>query len=434
MNYKTTQTLANMKKTLSIFIVILMAGIIFSGCGKKINILTEQEIADGWSLMFDGSSLNGWRDFKGEEVNNAPWKVEKGLLTSLGLGSDSTGYIVSTRDYENFIIDFDWKISEGGNSGLLYHVVERPELKVPYVTGPEYQLIDDIGFASPIEEWQKAAADYAMYTCDPAKKVLNKAMKWNNSRIVFDNGHVEHWLNGQKVLEFKAWTEDWFSRKNSGKWDNAPEYGLARSGVFALQDHGSRVWFRNMKIKELPRKPQQENLFNGTDLTGWEIYGTEQWYVKDGELVCESGPDEEYGYLGTRKYYDDFDLSLEFKQEANGNSGVFIRSYIKTGVQISGWQVEVAPPGNDTGGIYESYGRGWIYQIPDEKENILKKDEWNTMRIKVEGDKITTWLNGEVMTDMNDEKIGQGKGRILLQIHSGGGIKVRWRNLQLTEL
>jgi hypothetical protein len=360
--------------------------------------------------------------------------VEKGTLTSLGKGSDSTGYIVTEKQYENFIIAFDWKISNGGNSGLLYHVVERPEFKVPYVTGPEYQLIDDAGFPSPIEEWQKAAADYAMYVCDTVKKVLEKAGDWNTSKIVFDNGHVEHWLNGQKVLEFEAWSDDWFTRKGSGKWDNAPEYGLARSGHFAVQDHGSRVWFKNMKIKELPRKPKQESLFNGKDLTGWDVYGTELWYVENGELICESGPDKEYGYLGTRKYYNDFDLSLEFKEEANGNSGVFIRSYIKKGVEISGWQVEVAPPGHDTGGIYESYGRGWLYQIPDEKETILKKDDWNSMRIKIVGDKVTTWLNGEIMTDLTDGKIGQGKGRIMLQIHSGGGIKVRWKNLQLTEL
>ena len=414
--------------------MILISGLFFTGCNQNDNKLSDQEVADGWSLLFDGKTLNGWRDFQGTDSITAPWKAERGTLTSLGKGSDSTGYIVTVKQYENFIATFDWKISEGGNSGFLYHVVERPQYKVPYVTGPEYQLLDDVGFPDPIEEWQKAAADYAMYTCDPAKKVLNEAGTWNNSKIVFDNGKVEHWLNGQKVLEFEAWTEDWFTRKESGKWDFAPEYGLARSGHFAVQDHGSRIWFKNMKIKELPRKPGQESLFNGKDLTGWDVYGTELWYVEDGELVCESGPDKKYGYLGTRKYYDDFEVTLDFKQISNGNSGVFLRSYIRSGVNISGWQVEVAPPNNDTGGIYESYGRGWIAQIPDEKEKILRMGDWNIMRIRVQEDNVKTWLNGQLMTDLTDEKIGQGKGRIMLQIHSGGGIKVRWRNIHMTEL
>jgi hypothetical protein len=421
-----------MKKTF-LWLIILTMGLYFSGCKQADNKLTDQEAQEGWVLLFDGKTLDGWRDFKGEGVT-APWKAEKGTLTSLGQGSDSTGYIVTGKQYENFIITFDWKISEAGNSGLLYHVVERPEYKVPYVTGPEYQIIDDIGFPDKLEEWQKAGADYAMYVADTNKKVIKRAGAWNTSKIVFDNGHAEYWLNGEKLLEFEAWTDDWFARKSGGKWDFAPEYGLARSGHFAVQDHGSRVWFKNMKLKELPRKPKQEILFNGKDLTGWDVYGTEMWYVEDGEMVCESGPDKEYGYLGTRKYYDDFDLSIDFKQSANGNSGIFIRSYIRKGVNISGWQVEVAPPGHDSGGIYESYGRGWIAQIPDEKEKILKMGEWNTMRIKVVGDNITTWLNGVTMTELTDQKIGQGKGRIMLQIHSGGGIKVRWKNIELTEL
>ena len=178
---------------------------------------------------------------------------------------------------------------------------------------------------------------------------------------------------------------------------------------------------------------QKTTLFNGKDLTGWNIHGTELWYVEDGLLVCESGPEEKYGYLSTKKFYDDFILTLEFKQEANGNSGVFFRSTLE-GAKISGWQVEVAPPGNDSGGIYESYGRGWLIKPDPEKDKALKMGDWNRMKIKVVGDKVTTWLNGTQMISFTDEKIGRGKGSIALQIHDGGGIKVRWRNLKVKPL
>ncbi len=115
-----------------------------------------------------------------------------------------------------------------------------------------------------------------------------------------------------------------------------------------------------------PHTFSQTELFNGKDLTGWQIYGTEKWYVEDGLLVSESGPDAEYGYLGTEQTFKNFELTADFKQVAEGNSGIFIRSSIE-GTKISGWQVEVAPPGNNSGGIYESYGRGWLIQ-PDPKK------------------------------------------------------------------
>ncbi len=177
----------------------------------------------------------------------------------------------------------------------------------------------------------------------------------------------------------------------------------------------------------------QISLFNGKDLEGWTIHGTELWYVEDGLLVCESGPDKAYGYLSTNAFYDDFELTLEFKQEANGNSGVFIRSTVE-GTKVSGWQVEVAPPGSDTGGIYESYGRGWLIKPDPSKDEALKMGAWNKMKIRVQGNKVSTWLNGVSMVKLEDEKIGKGKGAVALQIHDGGGIKVRWRNLMLTAL
>ncbi len=177
----------------------------------------------------------------------------------------------------------------------------------------------------------------------------------------------------------------------------------------------------------------QASLFNGKDLSGWKIYGTEKWYVAEGILYCESGPDEEYGYLGTDKTFKDFELTLEFKQSADGNSGVFIRSSIE-GTKITGWQAEVAPPGKHTGGIYESYGRGWLIKPDPELDNILKYGDWNTMRIRADGNTITTWLNDVQMITLEDEKIGAAEGSVALQIHSGGGIKVAWKNIEITEL
>ena len=380
--------------------------------------------------------MNGWRDFNGTSLTG-PWEVQDGTIWTDGEGDDGNGYIVTDREYANFDLKWEWKIARGGNSGMIYHAVEGPQYKVPYVTGPEYQIIDDDNWEEvngyPLEPWQRCAVDYAMYVPDFDTRILKPAGQWNQSEIIFDNGHVTYLLNGKVTVEFDAWTPDWYVRKDAGKWGHAPEYGLSRTGHICIQDHGYPAWFRNLKIKELPTKPIEKDLFNGKDLTGWTLYGKDKWYVENGELVCESAdvPDQ-YGYLATDEYYDDFDLTVEFKQEANGNSGVFFRSTVTPPDHVNGWQVEVAPKGNDTAGIYESYGRGWLVQIPEEKEDILKEGQWNTLRILAQGARIQTWLNGEPMVDITDEKVGLGHGRIALQIHDGGGIKVRWRNLHIS--
>lgn len=180
-------------------------------------------------------------------------------------------------------------------------------------------------------------------------------------------------------------------------------------------------------------KAQKKKIFNGKNLNGWKVHGTEIWYVEEGQLVCESGPEEKYGYLSTQNYYNDFILTLKFKQDSDGNSGVFIRSTIERR-KIIGWQVEVAPPKKNTGGIYESYGRGWLIKPDPIKDSVLKMGKWNKMKIKVQGNSVTTWLNGVKMIELKDKKIGKGKGAIALQIHDGGGIKIRWKNIRINEL
>ena len=181
------------------------------------------------------------------------------------------------------------------------------------------------------------------------------------------------------------------------------------------------------------QKLETISIFNGENLDGWIIYGTEKWYVENNELVCESGPDEQYGYLGTNEYYDDFILELNFKQENNGNSGVFFRSTVD-GTKVKGWQVEVAPPGLHSGGIYESYGRGWLIKPDQSSDSVVKMGEWNKMKIKVLGDEVTTWINDLEMIKIKDSIIGAGVGGVALQIHDGGGIKVRWKNLKIQKL
>ncbi len=380
-----------------------------------------------WVSLFDGKTTNGWKGFK-KDVVPSGWIVEDGNFVALGKGGDLGGDVITIDQFEDFELYLEWAVEEGGNSGIFFNVLEEGYPTV-YATGPEYQVLDDVGYPHELEEWQLAGANYAMHNA--ADKVLKPAGEFNSSRIIVHDGHVQHWLNGDMVVEYDLWTDDWKERVQNSKWKDFPGYGLARKGHIGLQDHGDVVRFRNIKVRDLTEKG--EAIFNGNNLDGWKIHGTEKWFAENGTLVCESGPDKAYGYLATEQIYKDFILRLEFKQESNGNSGVFFRSTLE-GTKISGWQVEVAPKGYDSGGIYESYGRGWLYQIPDDREHILKEEEWNELIIKVEGDRVITWLNGEMMTDLSDELIGQAQGSVALQIHDGGDVKVRWRNIYLKEI
>lgn len=206
--------------------------------------------ANDWITLFDGTTTKGWRGYNQETLPKT-WIIEEGSLKSLGKGGDLGGDIIyGAQEFDNFELQLEWKIAEGGNSGIFYHVKEGDNYTAAYENAPEYQVIDDQGFESPLEDWQSVGADYAMYT--PVKdKVVKPHGEWNTSKIIFTPTKAEHWLNGKKVLNFVPWSEDWKKRKAEGKWKDFPDYGMAKSGYIGLQDHGSFIWYKNIKIKPL---------------------------------------------------------------------------------------------------------------------------------------------------------------------------------------
>jgi len=255
-----------MKKKLLLFITILI-----SGCAVILFSSQSSSSENEWISLFDGETTEGWRGYNSNEMPPG-WTAKNGMLmfdTELELEQNYKGgkdIIYGNEEFDDFEFYVEWKIPIGGNSGIFYHIKEG--YGGPSEISPEYQLIDDINYAEihdlksyneqfrsdepeKLQDWQQTGADYAMYIPDPSKKSLNPPGEWNSSKIVFTAEKVEYWLNGKMVLHFVPWSEDWYSRRNSGKWINAADYGKYKKGFIGFQDHGSSLWFKNIKIRKL---------------------------------------------------------------------------------------------------------------------------------------------------------------------------------------
>lgn len=197
--------------------------------------------------LFDGKSLSGWRTYQNKPADS--WQVQDGILSNKGNKDPNLKHadLITEKEYENFELSVDWKIAPAGNSGILYMVTEA--FPSSYHSGPEYQLLDDKGFPQKVADYQKTGSNYAMDA--PTVDATKPAGEWNHTVIIVNKGHVEHWLNGQKVVEYELWTDTWKKHKSEGKWKDVAGYGLSKKGHIALQDHGGEVWFKNMTIREL---------------------------------------------------------------------------------------------------------------------------------------------------------------------------------------
>ena len=219
-----------------------------------VNSLTEEEKVAGWQMLFDGSTLNGWKRHNADTIGPL-WIVQDGAIVYNGTGfgegtADIGGSLNTIRQFGNFELSLDWKISTGGNSGIIYHVIEDGKYKHSYETGPEYQLLDDAGWQGDLRDNQKAGSNYDMHAAPPNKKLMPVG-EWNTARIIYNKGHVEYWLNGEKTVEFEEGNPDYMEAYNKSKWMEYPDWNKIKNGCISLQDHGANVYFRNIKIREL---------------------------------------------------------------------------------------------------------------------------------------------------------------------------------------
>ena len=221
-------------------------------CQVQDNQLSDSEKQDGWLLLFDGQTLDGWRAAGDSILPPATgWSVEDNCLKLEWNPAGGNRNIVTKSEFENFEFSIEWKIAPAANSGIFYHHGDN-FTEAPVCVAPEYQIIDDLGWHEPLGKENLTGVNYGMHY-DLKDKVLNPVGQFNVSKIVFNNGHVEHWLNGKKILEFEAWSDDWNERFANSMWRQSSCFGKNRSGAFMLQNYAhAKMWFKNIKVKPLP--------------------------------------------------------------------------------------------------------------------------------------------------------------------------------------
>jgi hypothetical protein len=253
-----------MKNLMNKFLFLLLVIIIFSCSTKKsndplslyselnknapANALTRNEKKNGWQLLFDGKNTTGWHGYSMTVFPDC-WTIEDGAYTMTTKGGAESQDIITNKVYKSFAFSIEYKLTKGANSGIIFQVAEDPKYKFPYETGPEFQIIDQENWPDSLEDWQICGANYAMYP--PKSKPYKPLGEWNHILLVVNGNNVTQMLNGQVIVEYVKNSDEWKKLRDSGKWANYPDYGKYDEGHISLQNHGTKVWYRNIKIKEI---------------------------------------------------------------------------------------------------------------------------------------------------------------------------------------
>ncbi len=358
--------------------------------------------------LFNGKDLSGWK-----EVLGGKWSVEEGTIVG-ETGDGRYGWLLTEKAYGDFILQLKFRTEGSGNSGVQFR---------SHVIGGQMKGLQADVDPSPTGNtgsvWDEDRRNRWLAVCSEEGKKAYKPGEWNDYEIATRGERVIVRLNGVTTVDFRD--------------------DMDIKGIIALQVHSGptpvKVRWKDIRIADLGYGPSWKPLFNGKDFSGWKEHGREKWSVEEGMIVGASGAGG-YGYMATLKTYTDFMVRIAFKCDAQGNSGLFFRSVLK-GTDIQGIQCEIDPtPRNLNAGLYESGGRGWIAKPSEDARKLFRFNDWNEMAVKAVGNHYVTYLNGLKAVDLADTKPTNETGKpplrrgvIALQLHSGGGAKVRWKNL-----
>jgi hypothetical protein len=212
------------------------------------NTITKKEKKKGWQLLFDGTTSNGWHGYNMKDFPDC-WKIEDGTLTMNSKGSQEDQDIITNEKYRDFALSLEYKLTKAANSGVIFQIEENPKYKFPYETGPEFQVIDHENWPTKLEDNQFNGANYAMYP--PIAKPYKPIGEWNQLFLVVKGNEVTQILNGVVVVKYVKNSEEWKKLRNSGKWSDYPDWGKFDEGYISLQNHGTKVWYRDIKLKKL---------------------------------------------------------------------------------------------------------------------------------------------------------------------------------------
>ena len=403
-----------------------------------LNELTAAEKAAGWQSLFDGESLIHWRGYNREHFPEKGWTIEDDAIKVIQGGGG--GDIITTEMYDNFEFIVEFRVAEKANSGIMYRV--REDENTSWKTGPEFQVLDDAGSGLAPDHVHTTGSVYDLYAA-PADKPLKPVGEYNEARIIIDNGQLQHWLNGEKVVQVDLNGEEWKAKVAASKFKSYEGFGINERGHICLQDHGNDVWYRNIRIRNLDEPmPDAERLFDDMDgdnvttfFAGGNTSDDTFTVDDDGILHCTGKP---AGYIRTTKDYTNFVLKLQWRFDAEkgaGNSGVLLRmvgddkvwpksveAQLHSGNAGDFWNIDKFEMSTDA---ERTNGRN------TKKTHTAEKPvgEWNDYEIIVDRGNITLIVNGEQVNEAWD--VEEVAGKICLQSE---GAPIQFRNIQVAEI